>query len=137
MRRYFRPLILIAILVALAGTILGVQKITIGEFERGGDTILGLNFGLDLQGGSDLRYRAVDTNTGNPITPEPDDMESLKRSIEERVNASGLGEPNIQLLGDDRLLVQLPGVGDPERAKGIIGQTAQLVQERLRADRRG
>ena len=56
MRRYFRPLILIAILVALAGTILGVQKITIGEFERGGDTILGLNFGLDLQGGSDLRY---------------------------------------------------------------------------------
>ena len=75
----------------------------------GGDTILGLSLGLDLQGGIDLRYRAVDSATGEPITPEKNQMESLKRSIEERVNASGLGEPNIQLLGDDRLLVQASG----------------------------
>ena len=127
MRRYARSLILIAVLVTLAGVILGIQKITIGDFERGGDNILGLSLGLDLQGGTDLRYRAVDTVTGEPITPEKDDMESLKRSIEERVNASGLGDPNIQLLGDDRLLVQLPGVDDPDRAKSLIGETAQLV----------
>ena len=127
MRRYARSLILIAVLVTLAGVILGIQKITIGDFERGGDTILGLSLGLDLQGGIDLRYRAVDSATGEPITPEKNQMESLKRSIEERVNASGLGEPNIQLLGDDRLLVQLPGVDDPDRAKSLIGETAQLV----------
>ena len=127
MRRYARSLILIGILVTLAGIILGIQTITIGEFERGGDNTLGLSLGLDLQGGSDLRYQAVDTATGEPITPEKDQMESLKRSIEERVNASGLGEPNIQLLGDDRLLVQLPGVDDPDRAKSLIGETAQLV----------
>ena len=127
MRRYARSLTLIAVLVTLAGIILGIQTITIGEFERGGDNALGLSLGLDLQGGSDLRYQAVDTATGEPITPEKDQMESLKRSIEERVNASGLGETNIQILGDDRLLVQLPGVDDPDRAKSLIGETAQLV----------
>jgi protein-export membrane protein SecD len=37
-----------------------------------------------------------------------------------------LGEPVIQLLGEDRLLVQLPGVSDPARAKTIIGETARL-----------
>jgi protein-export membrane protein SecD len=54
-------------------------------------------------------------------------MRALKRSIERRVSASGFGEPIIQLLGDDRLLVQLPGITDLTRAKEIIGETAQLV----------
>ena len=53
-------------------------------------------------------------------------MDSLKQSIERRVNASGLGEPIIQLLGDNRLLIQLPGVRDTKRAKSLIGETAQL-----------
>jgi protein-export membrane protein SecD len=54
-------------------------------------------------------------------------MEALKRSIERRVAAAGLGEPIIQVLGENRLLIQMPGVEDPERAKSIIGETAQLV----------
>ena len=127
MRRNARALILIAVLVILAALILGIQRIRIGDFERGGDTMLGLSLGLDLQGGSHLVYRAVDTETGEPIVPAKDEMEALRRSIERRVNASGLGEPIIQLLGDDRLLIQLPGVRDPGRAKKLIGETAQLV----------
>ena len=54
-------------------------------------------------------------------------MDALKRSIERRVAAAGLGEPIIQILGENRLLIQMPGVEDPERAKTIIGETAQLV----------
>ena len=54
-------------------------------------------------------------------------MKALKRSIERRVSASGFGEPTIQILGDDRLLIQLPGIKDLARAKEIIGETAQLV----------
>ena len=127
MRRHARALTLIAVLVILGAVILGIQNIKIGDFERGSDTILGLSLGLDLQGGSHLVYRAVDTETGEPIIPAKDEMEALKRSIERRVNASGLGEPIIQLLGDDRLLIQLPGVRDPGRAKKLIGETAQLV----------
>ena len=49
-----------------------------------------------------------------------------KRTIERRLNSSGLGEPILQVLGEDRLLVQIPGVSDPDSAKVLIGETAQL-----------
>jgi preprotein translocase subunit SecD len=126
-RRYARTLILIAVLIAVAAYVLVDQQISIGNFERGEDTLLGLSLGLDLQGGSHLVYRAIDAETGEPMTPSDDQMEGLRRTIETRVNASGLGEPVIQILGGDRLLIQLPGVDDPERAKGLIGETATLV----------
>ena len=128
MRRYARPLILIVVLVAVAAAILGFQRIDLGGFERGGDTMLGLSLGLDLQGGSHMVYRAVplDPETGEPIAPTSDQMEALQKTIERRVNASGLGEPIIQRLGEDRLLIQLPGIDDPGRAKSLIGETARL-----------
>jgi len=128
-RRNARSLIFVIILVALSLAFLLVNPIKIGGFERGGDAVLGLNLGLDLQGGSHLVYQAqpvVDPNTGLVKVPTADDMAGLVRLIEERVNASGLGEPNIQVLGDDRLLVQLPGIQDLERAKKLIGETARL-----------
>ena len=128
MRRYARPLILIAVLVAVASVFLGIKEIDIGGFERGGDTMLGLSLGLDLQGGSHMVYKAAlrDPVTDEPIDPTSDQMEALQKTIERRVNASGLGEPIIQRLGDDRLLIQLPGVRDIERAESFIGETAQL-----------
>ena len=46
------------------------------------------------------------------------------------MNSSGLGEPIIQILGTDRLLVQMPGLDDPARAKRIIGETARLEFKR-------
>ena len=125
--RELRTLIFIVLVAMFAGLILGFQTISLGNFERGGDTPLGLKLGLDLQGGSHLVYQARDNETGEPVVPEPQTMEALKRSIEKRVNASGLGEPIIQLLGEDRILIQLPGVEDLERAKSLIGETAQLV----------
>ena len=128
MRRNARALISILLLVVGAGLLLGFQTINLGGFQRGSDTFLGLSLGLDLQGGSHLVYRAepIAEDGGEPQPPNADDMESLKRIIERRVNSSGLGEPIIQILGDDRLLIQLPGVGDPERAESIIGETARL-----------
>jgi protein-export membrane protein SecD len=120
-RRYARTLILIAILVITAGVVLGIQKFSIAGFERGEDTVLGLSLGLDLQGGIHLVYRAI-----GETAPTTDDMEGLKRIIERRANSSGLGEPIIQILGEDRILVQLPGVSDPGRAKDLIGETALL-----------
>ena len=127
-RRNARALISILLLVVGAGLLLGFQTINLGGFQRGSDTFLGLSLGLDLQGGSHLVYRAepIAEDGGEPQPPNADDMESLKRIIERRVNSSGLGEPIIQILGDDRLLIQLPGVGDPERAESIIGETARL-----------
>lgn len=46
--------------------------------------------------------------------------------IRKRVDESGTKEPNIQKQGEDRIVVQLPGVKDPERIKSLIGKTAKL-----------
>ena len=129
MRRYGTTLILIAVLLIVGVLILGFQTFSIAGFERGAENSpLGIELGLDLRGGSELRYQAslTDPETGRSIPPTSDQMKALKRSIERRAAASGFGEPTIQILGDDRLLVQLPGVKDLARAKEIIGETAQL-----------
>ena len=126
MRRNARVLITIVIITAICGTILGVQKVSLNNFERGSDDLLGLTLGLDLQGGSHLIYQAINPETGVPGGVTEDQMQSLSRTIERRVNASGLGEPIIQILGEDRLLIQLPGIRDPGRAKALIGETARL-----------
>jgi preprotein translocase subunit SecD len=47
-------------------------------------------------------------------------------TIRNRVDQFGVAEPSIQRQGDNRILVQLPGVQDPERAKALIGKTALL-----------
>ena len=134
MRRYARILIVILVLVVLSGLAVGFKTIMIGNFQRGGeDALLGLTLGLDLQGGSHLVYQANlfsepddESMTGERIPPTADQMDALKRTIERRLNSSGLGEPILQVLGEDRLLVQIPGVSDPDSAKALIGETAQL-----------
>ena len=126
MRRNARILIIIAIITAICGTTLGVEKINLNNFERGSDNILGLSLGLDLQGGSHLIYQAFNPDTGSSDGLTTDQMESLSKTIERRINSSGLGEPIIQIIGEDRLLIQLPGIKDPGRAKNLIGETARL-----------
>ena len=133
MRRYASTLIFIVILAVVAGLGLGFQTISVGNFERGGDTLLGLSLGLDLQGGSHLVYQVdqdklpVNPITGETVQPTSEQMDALLSIIERRVNSAGLGEPILQLLGDDRLLIQLPGIRDPGRAKALIGETASLL----------
>ena len=104
-RRNARALIAIVLLVVGAALALGFQTIELGNFSRGGDTLLGLSLGLDLQGGSHLVYQGepILSDGGEPQPPTAEDMESLKLIIERRVNSSGLGEPIVQILGEDRL----------------------------------
>ena len=127
MRRYLVTILVITALIVISGLTLGFQNIRLGGFERVSDNPLGLKLGLDLQGGSHLVYQtSLEDALGERIQPTEEQMDSLRRIIDRRVNETGLGEPVIQLLGEDRLLVQLPGVSDPARAKTIIGETARL-----------
>jgi preprotein translocase subunit SecD len=59
-----------------------------------------------------------------PITR--DNLVSIERILENRVNAYGVAEPLIQRQPPDRIIVELPGVKDPESAKEMIRQTARL-----------
>ena len=61
------------------------------------------------------------------VLPSDDDMTGVIDTINRRINALGTSEPTIQRLGDDKVIVQLPGVEDLEEAKATIGTTAQLV----------
>lgn len=83
-----------------------------------------INLGLDLQGGVHVVLEAVDS----PEAPvQPDSIDRVKAVIENRVNQTGVKEPVIQKEGSRRLIVELPGVKDPEEAIDMIGRTAQLT----------
>jgi protein-export membrane protein SecD len=123
--------ITMVILVGGSFTVLAIQDLRIGSFERGSDQVLGLTLGLDLAGGVHLIYQAGDED----FQPTDQQMQGLISTITRRVNKLGVSEPSIQQLGDDRLVIQLPGVEDIESAKATIGQTAQLdILERVCAD---
>ena len=64
-----------------------------------------------------------------PPPNRPLQESDLNRSVEilrERVDRLGVAEPEIRKQGDDQIVIDLPGVKDPERVIGILGQTAQL-----------
>ena len=80
--------------------------------------------GLDLQGGLHVRFQAKPP-TGQEL--QDGDLQAVKRIIENRVNALGVSEPLIQIEGKDRLIVELPGIDDPEKAIQSFRQTGQLL----------
>lgn len=84
--------------------------------------------GLDLVGGSRLVLEAQTTNTISKITS--DHMDSLKYAIENRINAMGVAETVVQKEGDKRLIIEIPDVSDPQKAKEFLGDTAELEFKR-------
>lgn len=85
---------------------------------------LPIRLGLDLQGGAQLTIQVKTTAEITKITPEQ--LEAVKSVVEGRVNGLGVSEAIVQTVGSDQILVQLPGVNDPEQAERVLGGTAQL-----------
>ncbi|RAP31410.1 protein translocase subunit SecD [Candidatus Marinamargulisbacteria bacterium SCGC AG-343-D04] len=82
-----------------------------------------IKLGLDLQGGMLLILEA------EPTKKQPLTHEALLGSIEvirNRIDSLGLTEPSIRKLGENQILVELPGVNNPKQAKELIGDTALL-----------
>ncbi|MFH1857021.1 MAG: protein translocase subunit SecD [Candidatus Omnitrophota bacterium] len=83
-----------------------------------------INLGLDLQGGMHLIIRAdIDK------LPEDSRADATNRVIEtlrNRIDAFGVSEPLIQKQGKDKIVIQLPGVTERERALQVIKQTAHM-----------
>ncbi len=90
--------------------------------------------GLDLKGGSHLEFEGDLAEV--PAGKKAEAMESLRSAIERRIQGKaggGLGvtEPLIQVVGDNRLIVELPGLTDVRQALGVIGQTPFLEFRQL------
>ncbi len=80
--------------------------------------------GLDLLGGAHLVYEA--DLTAVPPGDREDSMAGVRDVIERRVNIFGVAEPNIQVSGENRLIVELPQVKDTAEAIKLIGETPFL-----------
>lgn len=85
----------------------------------------------------DLRFasRSMDGDILNIALDLPaEEIKNIKKlsvdqaleTIRNRIDQFGVSEPDIRIQGEDRILIQLPGVKDPQRAKNLIGKTALL-----------
>jgi preprotein translocase subunit SecD len=118
--RFFRrlniTLAFILLLAAVSGWVLARDSINVGGFQR-----QGMRLGLDLRGGTNLVLQADVSQASNPTEA----LQGAKNVIERRVNALGVTEPVVQTQGQDRIVVQIPGVSADE-ARRLIGTTARL-----------
>ncbi len=124
-----------AILILLVGALLGWY--VYNQHATGERTF---KLGLDLSGGTQLVYRA-DLSALTEADGD-DSMEALRDTIERRVNLFGVSEPIVQTQTssalaeqkEERLIVELPGVTDTQKAIDLIGQTPVLEFRMLRGD---
>lgn len=110
LRRDFLWLVFIILLIAAAAWIVSNPNFPIQR-------------GLDLQGGLQVLLEA-------DIPPDQaiprDQLDTARQIVAQRVNALGVSEPLVQVEGERRILVELPGVGNPEEAFALIQETALL-----------
>jgi preprotein translocase subunit SecD len=81
--------------------------------------------GLDLQGGFEIKYGTI-TPAGKP-NPTSGQMEVIRSIIENRVNSTGVSEPIVETVGNNEILVQVPGATDPDAIRALVGQTGSLA----------
>jgi preprotein translocase subunit SecD len=125
-RRNRLPITIISLLSLLAAlVVLPINKGILGK--------RGIRLGLDLQGGTHMVYKA-DLSGVEPGT-EAEAVDGAIAVIEKRINVLGVSEPVIQRLGEDRIVVELPGISETEKAKKLIGQTALLEFGELTEDK--
>jgi preprotein translocase subunit SecD len=79
--------------------------------------------GLDLKGGVSATLRGSQSD-GSEVSRE--EMEQAAEQIRQRVDSLGVAEPEIRVQGNNQVVVNIPGITDPERTIEVIGQTAQL-----------
>jgi preprotein translocase subunit SecD len=79
--------------------------------------------GLDLKGGVSVQLEGYQTD-GSRVTRQ--EMEQAVEVIRQRVDSLGVTEPEIQIQGQDQVVVNIPGIADSDRAVEVIGRTAQL-----------
>lgn len=84
---------------------------------------INLRQGLDLQGGMQVLLEA-DVPANQPVTREQ--IDAARGIVENRVNGLGVTEPNVQVVGERRILVELPGIKDPDEAVAAFKGTGLL-----------
>src|SRR5574338_38980 len=127
-------LILIALLTAASLWALRPRQVTVTETTADSTgaavttdvtkTVWGPNLGLDLQGGMHL---ALELDQSKVVSTDPaKDIDLALTILRKRIDEFGVNEPVVQKSGADRIVVELAGLKDPERARGIVQKAAFL-----------
>ena len=89
-----------------------------------------LQLGLDLRGGSQI---TVEVQPAGEITRVgAEQLEAVKIVLDRRVNGLGVAESTLQTVGENQLVLQLPGEQDPTRAARVLGDTALMEFRSIR-----
>src|ERR671918_595449 len=123
-------LVVIALLVI--GSVYFLFPRTVSLRERGANGVMRdttvtrvpLKRGLDLQGGMHL---ALELDQSKQVSADPKrDLDLALTVLRKRIDEFGVSEPVIQKVGEERIVVELPGIKEPARAKAIVQRSAFL-----------
>jgi preprotein translocase subunit SecD len=119
--KQYRTLIMILMVVALALWVVLADQVGFGQNTRETTTKLG----LDLVGGVQVLLEG-EIPEGMDANERDTAMTTVRTIVENRVNGLGVSEAVVVRAGEKRIVVELPGVEDPEQARATIKQTALL-----------
>jgi len=122
MRRITPALILAVLAAALVLDFLPNLNLP-GLGADGASRLVETKLGLDLVGGLQVEYQAL---PAGGKSPDAGAMATIKQIVENRVNSQGVTEPIVQTQGSDRIVVELPGVSDPDPIRKLLGSTGRL-----------
>ncbi len=124
----YRLLTIVALVLASVWAL--YPRTTIERVKRNGvfvyDTVkrVPLKRGLDLQGGMHLTLE-VDESKG-AVANKGEALDRALKVVRTRIDEFGVSEPVVQKVGNDRLIVELPGIDDPQRATDVVQKAAFL-----------
>ncbi|HEU4643551.1 MAG TPA: protein translocase subunit SecD [Gemmatimonadaceae bacterium] len=117
-------LVLASIWALWPRTITVRERTSAGVFHDTSYKRVPLKRGLDLQGGMHLALE-VDESKGT-VANKSEAIDRALKVVRNRIDEFGVSEPVVQKVGNDRIIVELPGVDDPERARQLVERSAFL-----------
>src|SRR5690349_15559346 len=88
-----------------------------------------LKYGLDLSGGMYIALEVDDSKQKIPASDKKEAIDRALKTVRSRIEGIGVSESVVQKQGDDRIVVQVPGIQDPERARKLVEEQAVLKFE--------
>src|SRR5262245_56752430 len=85
-----------------------------------------LKKGLDLSGGMYIALEVDDSKQKIPASDKKEAIDRALKTVRSRIEGIGVSESVVQKQGDDRIVVQVPGIQDPERARRLVEEQAVL-----------
>jgi preprotein translocase subunit SecD len=124
----YRVLLIVALVAASAWSLFPrkvVERVKRGDsFVFDTVTRVPLKRGLDLQGGMHLALE-IDESKGT-VANKSEALDRAIKVVRTRIDEFGVSEPVVQKSGDSQIIVELPGIDDPQRAMGVVQKNAFL-----------